>query len=69
MIFLDGPVGTGFSYSKTALSGNTSDYLFADHIHDFVQEVWIFILNFSITRVKLCTGTELFTAQVILQYK
>ncbi|KAF2320798.1 hypothetical protein GH714_030874 [Hevea brasiliensis] len=38
IIFLDAPIGTGFSYSKTTQGYNTSDSKSAANTHEFIQK-------------------------------
>ena len=45
MIFLDAPVGTGFSYSRTAEGYNMNDTLSASQIYAFLRKVSIYTLN------------------------
>ncbi|CAL5434153.1 unnamed protein product [Camellia sinensis] len=46
IIFLDAPVGTGFSYARSREGYNTSDILFATHTCDFLRKWLIDHLKF-----------------------
>ena len=39
VIYIDLPVGTGFSYSQTQQGYHSSDTLWVDNIYDFLQKV------------------------------
>uniref|UniRef100_A0A803R0T4 Uncharacterized protein n=1 Tax=Cannabis sativa TaxID=3483 RepID=A0A803R0T4_CANSA len=39
IIFLDAPVGTGFSYSKSLEGSQTGDFVYANRCHNFMRKV------------------------------
>jgi hypothetical protein len=42
IIFLDGPVGAGFSYANTTEAWNTTDTLWAAQSYEFIRNVSVF---------------------------
>jgi len=39
IIFLDGPVGAGFSYATAQEAWDTTDYLYATQLYEFLRNV------------------------------
>lgn len=45
IIFIDAPVGTGFSYSRTLQGSKITDKMHAQHCHHFMKKVKKFQLS------------------------
>lgn len=61
IIFVDSPVGTGFSYAENPLAYETGDFIQVQQIHQFLRKVYSG--NSDLTRINsLCTaGSTLFS--------